>query len=145
MHTYTHLSQTSSVAIVAPTLSRQALPVLCFAFCVGGGDGSDGCALMPKREREIDAGLYAEVTVRLQDIATRSSVECRVTKNRLLSDEGDVCARVNVRSLRPTLWSKRSRKRRTRKARAIESPHNLKVLGIPIGTGGAGPEKFKTI
>ena len=42
MHTYTHFNQTSSVAIVTPTLSRQALSVPWSAFCFGEGDGRDG-------------------------------------------------------------------------------------------------------
>ena len=41
-----------------------------------------------KRVQEVDAALYAEVTVRLQDNVTRSSVEFGMTKNRLLA-EGD--------------------------------------------------------
>ena len=43
----------------------------------------------PRPEREIDADSYAQVTVRLQDSVACSSVECRVTKYRLLS-EGDM-------------------------------------------------------
>ena len=30
-------------------------------------------------------------------------------------------------------------KKADKKGEGHESPHNLKVLGIPIGTGGAGP------
>ena len=44
---------------------------------------------MLKRKREIDADAYAQVTVRLRDSVACSSVDCRVTKYRLLS-EGDM-------------------------------------------------------